>query len=98
MAGRCRWSELPAAVAASDVVVCSTLSDGHVIGPAGWPRGRRRVLVDLAVPRDIDPAVRDVEGVALLNIDDLEEAVRRNIALREGESERARAIVVEEAE
>ena len=56
------------------------------------------MLVDLALPRDVDPACADVEGVTLLNVDDLEEAVRRNISLREGESERAREIVVEEAE
>ena len=67
-------------------------------GRLARPSGRRRVLVDLALPRDVDPACADVDGVTLLNVDDLEEAVRRNISLREGESERARAIVVEEAE
>ena len=92
------WSDLPAAVAAADVVVASTLSDGHVIEAAWLEGGGRRVLVDLALPRDVDPACADVDGVTLLNVDDLEEAVRRNISLREGESERAREIVVEEAE
>ena len=43
------------------------------------------------------PAVAEVEGVTLINVDELEEAVRRNIALREGESGRAREIVVEQA-
>jgi glutamyl-tRNA reductase len=92
------WSDLPAAVADADVVVSSTLSDGHVIEAAWLEDGRRRVLVDLALPRDVDPASADVDGVTLLNVDDLEEAVRRNISLREGESERARAIVGEETE
>jgi glutamyl-tRNA reductase len=53
----------------------------------------RRVLIDLAVPRDIDPAVADVEGVSLHTIDDLESVVSRTISLRHGEADRARAIV-----
>jgi glutamyl-tRNA reductase len=56
------------------------------------------VLVDLAVPRDIDPAVAEVEGVTLVNVDDLEETVLRNIGLRQGEAEQARAIVAEQAD
>jgi glutamyl-tRNA reductase len=56
------------------------------------------VLVDLAVPRDIDPAVAEIEGVTLVNVDDLEETVLRNIGLREGELGQARAIVVEQAD
>jgi glutamyl-tRNA reductase len=48
--------QLAEAVAAADVVVSSTLSDEHLIRPGDVPPGRR-VLVDLALPRDIDPAV-----------------------------------------
>jgi glutamyl-tRNA reductase len=88
--------ELAGEVAAADVVVSSTLSDGHLITSGMLPPGRRRVLVDLALPRDIDPACGDVDGVTLVNVDDLEGDVRRNISLREGEAERAREIVGEE--
>jgi glutamyl-tRNA reductase len=55
-------------------------------------------MVDLAVPRDIDPAVGEIEGVTLVNVDDLEQTVLRNIGLRQGETEQARAIVVEQAD
>jgi glutamyl-tRNA reductase len=56
--------------------------------PAG-----RRVLIDLAVPRDIDPAVAEVEGASLHTIDDLESVVARTISLRQGEADRGREIV-----
>ena len=49
---------LAEAVAEADVVVSSTVSDSYLIGPGDVPSGRR-VLVDLALPRDIDPAVAD---------------------------------------
>ncbi|MDX6494494.1 MAG: glutamyl-tRNA reductase [Gaiellales bacterium] len=91
------FDDLAAAIAAADVVVSSTLSEQPLIGPGDVPPGRR-VLVDLAVPRDIDPAVARIEGVTLVNVDDLEETVLRNIGLREGEVGQARAIVVEQAD
>jgi glutamyl-tRNA reductase len=91
------FEDLAAAIAAADVVVSSTLSEQPLIRPGDVAPGRR-VLVDLAVPRDIDPAVAEIEGVTLVNVDDLEETVLRNIGLRQGETEQARAIVVEQAD
>jgi glutamyl-tRNA reductase len=91
------FDDLASAIAAADVVACSTLSERPLIGPGDVAPGRR-VLVDLAVPRDIDPAVAEIDGVTLVNVDDLEETVLRNIGLRQGEAEQARAIVVEQAD
>ena len=84
------------ALADADVVVSSTLSQGHVVTPADLAAGRPRVLVDLALPRDIDPACGDLPETHLINVDDLEEAVERTIRMREGEGDQARAIVREE--
>jgi glutamyl-tRNA reductase len=54
-------------------------------------------LVDIAVPRDIDPAVRQVEGMFLFDIDDLEQAVRHNAVGREAAAAEAEKIIVLEA-
>ena len=88
-------NDLPRAVAEADVVVSSTLSDEYLIRASDVPPGRR-VLVDLALPRDIDPAVAKVDGATLVNLDDLEETVLRNIGLRQVEAEQAYAIVAEQ--
>jgi glutamyl-tRNA reductase len=85
-------AELRDAIAAAGVVVASTASPEPLIGPGDVPPGRR-VLIDLGVPRDIDPAVAEVEGVSLHTIDDLESVVSRTITLRHGEVDRAREIV-----
>jgi glutamyl-tRNA reductase len=87
---------LAEAVAEADVVVSSTVSDSYLIGPGDVPSGRR-VLVDLALPRDIDPAVAEVDGVTLVNIDDLEQTVLHNIGLRQDEAAQAYAIVAVQA-
>jgi glutamyl-tRNA reductase len=89
-------SELRQAIAAADVVVASTASPQPLIGLADVPPGRR-VLIDLAVPRDIDPAVAGVDGVSLHTIDDLEAVVARTISLRQGEADRGREIVAAHA-
>ena len=90
------FDQLAEALAAADVVVASTRSPEPVVRSVYLPAGRR-VLIDLAVPRDVDPAVGDLEGVALFHIDDLEATVRRTIARREGETTHALRIVDEQA-
>ncbi|HYX86574.1 MAG TPA: glutamyl-tRNA reductase [Gaiellales bacterium] len=86
------FADVPRALAAADVVVSSTAAPERVIEAGDVPPGRR-VLIDLAVPRDIDPGVAGVEGVSLHDVDDLEAVVRRTITLRKGEADRARSIV-----
>ena len=58
--------------------------------------GRPLVLIDLAVPRDIEAGCADVPGVTLYDIDDLQAVVARNLGVREAEREQADRIVEEE--
>jgi glutamyl-tRNA reductase len=91
-------------LAAVDVVIASTSSPGLVLEAATVAdavrsrRGRRLLLVDLAVPRDLDPAIAELEGCYLYDIDDLEQIVVETLSLRRREAERAEAIVAAEAE
>jgi len=56
------------------------------------------VMIDIAVPRDIEPAVREVEGVYLFDMDDVEQAVKRNPADRQAAAEAAEKIVQHEVQ
>jgi glutamyl-tRNA reductase len=58
--------------------------------------GRRLLLVDLAVPRDIEPDCGEVDGVALYDVDDLQAVVARNRSVRQAEARRAEGLVEEE--
>ena len=53
-------------------------------------------MIDLAVPRDIDPACAEIEGVSLYDIDDLQAVVARNRRVRQAEARKAEGIVEEE--
>ena len=55
-------------------------------------------MIDIAVPRDIDPAVADMDGIYLFNIDSLESVVEENKAQREEEARRAEPIIHEAIE
>jgi len=86
-----RLEDSAAAMAEADILVSSTGSPDIVLRredvAAVLPRRGNRplVLVDIAVPRDIDPAVAELPNVFLYDIDDLEAVVRENTKNREAE-------------
>jgi glutamyl-tRNA reductase len=94
--------ELPDQLVVADIVVSSTSSPHAIVGreelevvmPAR--AGRPLLLIDIAVPRDIDPACGELEGVSLYDIDDLQASVAHNLSTREEELPRALEIVEEE--
>ena len=87
-----------------DVVVCSTSAPHVVLTAADVAAamrargGRRLLLVDLAVPRDCDPAILDLDGCVVCNVDDLEAVVTETLSSRRGELTSAEQLVAEEAE
>jgi glutamyl-tRNA reductase len=87
-----------------DVVIASTNAPGQVLDVATVAdalrgrKSRRLLFIDLAVPRDLDPAIGDLGGCYLYDIDDLEAIVVETLSLRRREAERAEAIVAAEAE
>jgi glutamyl-tRNA reductase len=95
--------DLPTYLPDADLVVSSTGARGQVLERAAVERAlarRRRkpmFMVDLAVPRDIDPAVAGFEDVYLYTIDDLRKVVNENLKLREQEARQAEALVEEYA-
>jgi glutamyl-tRNA reductase len=92
-------AEIAQHLAGVDVVVAATSATGFVLGRAEI--GARRsplLLIDIAVPRDVDPAVNELEACYLYDIDDLEAVVQATLAGRRSESSRAEAIVAAEAE
>ena len=90
-------------LARADVVVASTSAPGFVIsrpavrGALRARRGRPLLFVDLAVPRDVDPAIAELDGCFVYDIDDLEAVVEQTLAGRRDESARAERIVSAEA-
>jgi glutamyl-tRNA reductase len=93
---------LPDALALADIVVSSTSSTEPVISEAlvrsvrRARRGRNLFLIDLAVPRDVEPGVGQLDGTFLYNIDDLSHVVEQSMTGRRREAEQAQRILDEE--
>lgn len=99
-----RFDELDASLREADIIISSTGAPGHVLSAESVAAALRRrqnrllFLIDVAVPRDIDPAAGEIENVYLYDIDDLQAIVDDNQAIRKREAIRAEAIVEEEVQ
>ena len=96
------WAELGAALTCADIVITATgavdpvLTRDRVQDVMRPRRQRPLFIIDIALPRDVDPHVGSLEQVFLYNIDDLQSIVKENLARRSSELDRAEAIVEEE--
>lgn len=95
-------AEMPALLERADVAICSTAAPQFVVtrelmGRALKARRYRPIfLVDLSLPRNVDPAANQLENVYVYDLDDLERLAAQNRELREGQLSRAEQIVEEE--
>jgi glutamyl-tRNA reductase len=91
--------KLTEALTRIDVLVTTTgaqeliLEAGDVTALSARREGRDLVIVDVAVPRDVDPAARRIPGVTLLDMDDIGAFIDKGLAGRNGEVESVRSIV-----
>ncbi len=98
------FEEIDPYLATCDIVITSTAAPHYVIEPAQVERAiasrkmRTLFLIDLSVPRNIDPAIAQVEGAYLYNIDDLQQVADANRELRQKKAEQAEAIVAREVQ
>ena len=87
----------------ADLLISATGSPHHVLEPehvesAGPRNGRPLIIIDLAVPRDIDPLCRNLGGVTVFDIDDLQALIERNAQNRERDGRIALTVVDQEVE
>ena len=99
-----RYPEFPSVLHEMDIVIASSGAPHYILSRDEMQRAiaaRRNApmyLIDLAVPRNIDPSVNDVEGVFLYDVDDLEGVVNANVQERSKQAEKAEAIVTDEVD
>jgi len=95
-------SELEAHLHRADIVISSTSAPHFILSPSQLEQALRRrrrepiLVLDIAVPRDVDPAVAELDGVYLYDIDDLQAVVAETLRRREQEVPACEAIIEQE--
>ncbi|NLL87075.1 MAG: glutamyl-tRNA reductase [Syntrophomonadaceae bacterium] len=97
-----RFDRLPAQLSQADIVISCTSASHYVLN---WQnsseilkarQGRRIIIIDIAVPRDVDPALGEIEGVQIYDIDELQNVIDENFLERKKASRQAEKIILEE--
>jgi glutamyl-tRNA reductase len=97
------WDRMPEVMERADIVIVSTGAPHHIVTREDAQRvsrarrGRPVFFLDIAVPRNVDPRVNDVENVYLYDIDDLKEVADAGRRERQAEARQAEAMVEREA-
>jgi glutamyl-tRNA reductase len=98
------YDRFTATLPKADILIASSGAPHYILGKDDMRRviaARRNkpmFLIDIAVPRNIDPAVNQIDNVFLYDIDDLQEVVNANLRERRKEADRAEALVEEEVD
>ncbi len=98
------YERLTTELAEADVVIASTASPNFILTPklmksVGRTRRHRPLfIIDIAVPRDVDPRVGNMDNVFVYDVDDLQQVAEENLAVRAREAAHAESIIEEEVE
>ncbi len=98
------YEQLAVELAEADVVVASTASPKFILTPElmkGVGRARRHrplFIIDIAVPRDVDPRVGNMDNVFVYDVDDLQQVAEENLSVRAREAAQAERIIEEEVD
>ncbi len=95
------WEEIRNYINKVDIIIASTAAPHLVLNKESDRKALKKkrgpmFLIDIAVPRDINPEFTNISGIHLYNIDDLKEVVENNLELRKKEADKAKNIINEE--
>lgn len=92
----CRLEQLSGLLKQTDILLSATQAPHYIVSREWFPQDQPMLILDLAVPRDVDPAIGQNPNVILLNLSDIEAQVSRNRHDRSEQAQQARLIVDEE--
>lgn len=92
------YSNLPEAVNAADIVIVSTSAESYSVLPSFFTSKKDRLVLDLSIPRNVDPAIKNIAGIELLNVDEISTILDKTIDKRKAELPHALKIISETIE
>jgi len=89
------YENLPSAANEADVIIVSSAAKNYTITPSFFNSGKPHLILDLSVPQNVDPAVKNISGITLLNVDEVSHILDKTIADRQAEVPKALDIIHE---
>lgn len=87
------YANLAPAAADADVIIVSSASEKYTILSSYFNDSKAKLILDLSVPQNVDPSVKDIEGITLLNVDEISVILDKTISLRQAEVPKAMEII-----
>jgi glutamyl-tRNA reductase len=89
------YKNLPAACDEADIIIVSAASETYTVLPSFFTAKKMRLILDLSVPQNVDPAVKEIEQITVLNVDEVSSILDETISLRMAEIPKATQIIDE---
>lgn len=89
------FDELPQAADNADIIIVSTSSETYSVLPSFFNNDKSRLILDLSIPQNVDPAVKNISGIELLNVDEISAILDKTIYKRKAELPKALQIISE---
>ena len=89
------YRNLSSACNDADIIVVSSASDTYSVLPSFFTGEKSKLILDLSVPQNVDPAVKEIKGITVLNVDEVSAIMDNTISLRKAEIPKAKKIIDE---
>jgi len=98
LATQCRgtfvsYSNIVKATNDADIIIVSSAAENYVILPEYFTKEKSRLILDLSIPQNVDPAVQSLPGITLMNVDEISVILNKTISLRQAEVPKATEII-----
>ena len=78
---------------AADIIIVSSAAENYTIHPSFFTTPKSRLILDLSVPQNVNPAVGNIKGISLLNVDEISVILDKTISLRQAEIPKAMSVI-----
>jgi glutamyl-tRNA reductase len=87
------FEQLPFVSDQFDVIIVSSAAESFIISPAYFTTNKSRLILDLSIPRNVDPFVKTIHGIELMNVDEISAILDKTIGMRKAEIPKALHII-----
>lgn len=89
------YTNLKTACDNADVIIVSSASGSWSVFPSFFSKNKSRLILDLSVPQNVHPSVKDLDGITVLNVDEVSKILDKTISIRQAEVPKALLIINE---